>query len=116
MIDKIIEKLTDIGFVYKSTYDVHSGSVIAYIYSPSYLDNSHYRFTIISDKNNINSKNISIVLVNKDAKAKASVLFSKRFFLNLIDTDHLANVYSIIDDTFKNEIRDFKLNKLLCIL
>jgi hypothetical protein len=113
MIDKIIEKLTDIGFVYKDTYDVHSGSVIAYIYSPSYLDNSHYRFTIIYDKNNVNSRNISIVLVNNETKAKATVFFSKRFFIDLIDIDHLAHVYSIIDETFKNEIRDFKLNKLL---
>ena len=43
----------------KDTYDVHSGSVIAYIYNPLYLDNSHYRFTIITEKSNVNSRNIS---------------------------------------------------------
>lgn len=114
MIDKIIQKLTDIGFEYKNTYGVHSGTVI---YIPTYLDNSHYRFTIITDKDNIHSRNVSIVLVNDintNTKAKATVLFSKKFFLDsTININNLTSIYSIIDEKFKNEIRDFKLNKLL---
>lgn len=100
----------------KNTHEeVYSGIVIVYTYQPSYLVNSYYRF-IIAEKSKLNVIDTSIVLVNNDDKEKANVIFADRFYLNYT-TEALVRrtdeFLFVIDETFKNEIRDLKLRKIL---
>ncbi len=110
MENKLIDIISEAGFVYQSTNEVHSGTVLCYVYYPWYLD-SFYRFVIITEKTN-KCIDVSIVLVHETS---ADRVFSRRFYPDIEEPSTVEEpLIKFVNSTFINELRDFKLKKLLC--